>query len=359
LDATFAPEVPPTATTFKDRSGGLLACGIVEIALGGLALLFIPFILLGAVLSRKTTGTAMPAGSYVQSIAMYAFSAAVFVTLGIGSIRARRWARALNLVVSWIWLVLGVLSTILITAILPTGFKEGFKRAASMNPNAPPPPEMLMAVILTFVIVLFAVFLIVVPLILVLFFRRADVEETCKRRDPVERWTDRIPLPLLALGLLFACTAPYSLILGLSVPLVPFFGRYLTGLPGAIGCFVLACVDGILAFLVFRRQIIGWTLAVVWSAMRIISTAITFRHGDLSQAYSRMGWRGAQLDTMGPGGFARSLVLGWTVVIMLIFFGYLLWTRRYFVAAQAPVTLPPESSPPPPDFSPHQGSATL
>lgn len=359
MNSTFPLETAPPPP-FKDRSGGLLACGIVEIALGGLALLFIPFILLGAVLSRKTTGTAMPAGSYVQSVAMYAVCAAVFITLGIGSIRALRWARALNLVVSWIWLVLGILSTILITVILPTGFKEGFKRAASMNPNTPPPPETLMAVILTFVIVISSVFLVILPLIFVLFFRRTDVEETCKRRDPVERWTDRIPLPLLALGLLFACAAPYSLLLGVSMPLVPFFGRYLTGLPGAIGCFVLGCVDGLLAILVFRRQLIGWTLAVVWCAIRIVSTGITFRHGDLAQAYSRMGWRGAQMEAMGSGGsFARSVVLGWTLVIMLVFFGYLLWTRRYFVAAQATMTLPPENSPPSPGFSDHQGGATL
>jgi len=41
----------------------------------------------------------------IISILFYALLAVLFVWLGIGSIMARRWARALVLVSSWFWLV--------------------------------------------------------------------------------------------------------------------------------------------------------------------------------------------------------------------------------------------------------------
>jgi len=46
------PEVP----ALKDRSTGLAIYGIVEIILGALAALMIPFMLLGAAFSRKMPG---------------------------------------------------------------------------------------------------------------------------------------------------------------------------------------------------------------------------------------------------------------------------------------------------------------
>ena len=365
MDAAFPPESsdfsppasPPASVSpsYRDRSTGLQVFGVIQIVLGALVALFIPLVLLGAVMSRKMTGSAMPMGTYLMTCLTYGALAIVLVTLGIGSIRARRWAWALTLILSWFWLIIGALATVLITAVLPSSFATGLRKAAAANPGAGELPTGVTAVILTFVIVLFAVFLVAIPLAFVLFYRRKDVEVTCKRRDSVECWTDRCPLPVLAASLLFAGAAPYYLFLSFATPLVPFFGKYLTGVPGAIGCFVLAALDAFLAVWFFRVRLLGWWVGIFSLALRIISAAITFARGDLMQAYSRLGWKQAQLEAMSRSPVLRGhIVLWWSLLYLLAGLGYMVWIKRYFHAA--PVDAGSQHDVglvPPPD---HQGS---
>jgi len=60
----------------------------------------------------------MRPGQMISSAAVYVFAAAILVTLGSGSVRAKRWARALTLVISWYWMIMGFLVTVLLTAII-------------------------------------------------------------------------------------------------------------------------------------------------------------------------------------------------------------------------------------------------
>jgi hypothetical protein len=273
----------------------------------------------------------MPWGGYALSLVSYAFAAVVMITLGVGSIRARRWARALTLILSWACLFIGIMMTVFLTAMLPATFVTAVHRASAMNPNTGAMPTGVLAVILTFIIVLFSIFLIILPLAFLLFYRRQDVEDTVKHRDPVERWTDRCPLPVLAASLLFAWACPYYLMMSFTTPLIPFFGRYLTGMPGAVGCLVFAAVDAYLAYSLFRLQLTGWWVAMTALVLRTASAAITFARGNLLQAYSKMGWRDAQLQMMRESPMFRShLILWWSVGFLLAFLGYMVWIRRYF-----------------------------
>ena len=347
METSFPPEsavepVPPS--NYRDRRGGLLACGIMLIICGGLVALGIPLLLLGALVSHKASGETLPLGTYFLSIMTYSFMAAVLVSLGIGSIQVRRWARALVLIVSSVWLTGGILVTALITAILPASFMIGFKQGAAMNPNAPAPSPVLIAVILTFMIVVFSVFLVVLPLSLLLFYRSRNVAETFQRRDPQQRWTDRCPIPVLAISLLFACASPYYLLMSFTTPLVPFFGRYLTGIAGGVGCLLLAGLDAYVAIALFRLKLAGWWVTVGYLSLRIASAAITFHRGDLLQAYSSMGWKESQLQAMGSNPIFRSgVVLWWSLALTLLFLGYVVWLKKYFrpplVQAEA-TTLP-------------------
>ncbi|HLW84361.1 MAG TPA: hypothetical protein VKR60_04045 [Candidatus Sulfotelmatobacter sp.] len=343
--APVAAASASAAAAYKDRSTGLIIYGIVEIALGGMAALAIPFMLLSAVFARKIPGGAMPAGTYVSGICSYSFAAAALVTLGIGSIRARRWARALNLILSWFWLTVGIVATAAMTAFMPSIFAAAFRKAAEQNPNAPSMPTGVAAVILTVVIVFFSIFLVLLPFAFLLFFRRKDVEETCKRRDPVERWTDRCPLPVLAMSLLFGCGAVYYLLLAVTTPLMPFFGRYLTGLVGAAALVVVAAIDGFLAVSLYRLRLAGWWTAMGVQTLRMISAAFTFRHADLLQVYSKMGWSDTQLQQMSANPVLRngSGMLWWTLPFMLLFLGYLIWIKRYFGAPGEPAAAEPRT----------------
>jgi len=335
----FPQPLPPTPSvtppSYPDRSTGLQIFGVIQIILGALVALFIPMVLLGAVMSRQTLGTAMPMGTYLMACLTYGALAIVLVTLGIGSIRARRWAWALTLILSWFWLIVGVLATVFLTAVLPSSFVIGLRKAAAANPGAGSLPTGITAVILTLVIVLFAVFLVAIPLAFVLFYRRKDVEATCRRCDPVERWTDRCPLPVLAASLIFGGAVLYYLFLSFTTALVPFFGKYLTGVPGAIGCLVLAAVDGFLAVWFYRVRLLGWWVGIVSLTLQTVSAAITFGRGNLLEAYSHLGWKQAQIEAMsnGPALHGR-LVLWWSLLYLLVIVGYMIWIKRYFDSPQ-------------------------
>ncbi|MFZ0772647.1 MAG: hypothetical protein WCA49_21370 [Candidatus Sulfotelmatobacter sp.] len=336
--------VAPAAPAYKDRSTGLSIYGIVEIILGALAALMVPFMLLGAVFSRKMAGGPLPAGSYVNGICTYAFVAALLITLGIGSIRARRWAWALNLILSWFWLIVGVIATVAMTIFMPAIFAASFRQAAARTPDAPVMPTGVIAVILTFIIVFLSIFFVILPIAFLLFYRRKDVEETCKQRDPVDRWTDRCPLPVLAVSLLFGTGAAYYLLLAVTTPLMPFFGRYLTGLAGTAALLAVAGIDVFLAYALYRLRLAGWWLAVSALALRMISSTLTFRGAGLLQAYSKMGWSETQLQMMSANPVLRdsSVVLWWSVASMVLFLGYMLWIKRYFSGPAAPGAAEPE-----------------
>jgi hypothetical protein len=330
--AALAP-APPPAPAYKDRSTALVIFGIIEIAGGALAALAVPFILIAAMfggLGRgRVTGFALTSWTYLAL-------AAVLITLGIGAMQAKRWAWALNLILSWIWLIMGVLITSFLIVLLPQGFLAGMRSAALQNPGARPVPPGVMAAVLTFFIVCFAVLLIVLPLVFLFFYRSEDVEQTCKARDPVERWTDRRPLPVLAFALLASVGCLYYLLTSFTTP-APFFGRYLTGLPAAAFFLVLAAVDAYVAYSFFRLKVAGWWVAVISMVIRLVSAILTVRAGNLLQAYTRMGWSQQQLDVLRANPMLRSsFLMGWTIVFLFLYLGFLLWLKRYFRQAAAP-----------------------
>lgn len=346
----------PEFTSYKDRSTGLTIYGIVEIILGALAALMIPMMLLGAVFSRKIAGGGMPAGSYVSGICTYAFAAALLVTLGIGSIRAQRWAWALNLILSWIWLIVGVVATVAMSVFMPTIFAASFRQSAVQTPNAPPMPTGVLAVVLTIVIVFFSIFFVLLPIAFLIFFRRKDVEETCKRRDPVERWTDLCPLPVLAISLMLGFSAVYYLLMAVTTPFIPFFGKYLTGLAAAAALVAMSGIDAFLAISLYRLRLAGWWIAVCVLSLKMISAVITFGRADLLQAYSKMGWSEKQLQQMSTNPAFRSgtIMLWWSVVFMVLFFGYMIWIKRYFRDPASPSAMEPEGP-----YLPSSGGAAV
>jgi hypothetical protein len=328
------PELPP----LPDRGTGLVVFGVFQIILGLLAALMVPLVALGAFMSRLAPGGHMRPGQFLSGAATYAFISAALLALGIGSVQMKRWARALTLVTSWYWLVMGALITVLLTAVLPVTMKTALAQMKQTAPNAPS-AEMsagIMAVVLTLIIVFMAFFLVVVPIAFVVFYSRRDVAETCRRRDPVERWTDKTPLPVLGACIVLFVGALYLLLTGITMPMFPFFGRYLTGVAAALCFFVTAAVDAYVAVALFRLQSYGWWIAAITVPIRLLSMAITYARADIMQAYSKMGMSDAQLQMLNSNPMLRGhVLLWWSLLSMVFFFGYLLWLKRYFTSSSS------------------------
>src|SRR3954469_578396 len=84
---------------YKDRSTGLLIFGILTLLLGCLSGLLVPLMLFGQTVAAKAPN-APPVNhaAVVPGVIIYGLLAVALVWLGIGSIKARRWARALLLI---------------------------------------------------------------------------------------------------------------------------------------------------------------------------------------------------------------------------------------------------------------------
>ena len=343
VSSTPVPETP----TYTDRRTGLVVFGTFQIIMGLLSALMIPLMVLGAFMSRMAPGAAMRPLQYVATIVSYVALAATFITFGIGSVLTKRWARALTLVTSWYWLILGSLITVLFTAILPVTFRSAMQQAERTSGAASPEfTTGFMAIFLTIIIVLAAFFLIIVPLVYVIFYGRNDVGETCRRRDPIERWTDRSPLPVLGAVVLNFVGALFSLMTAVTTPLFPFFGRYLTGLPGGACFLAIGALDMYLAFALFRRQRSAWWIAILTVPVRILSMILTYGRADLFQAYSKIGVSDQQLQMMSANPIFRGhVILWWSLISMFIYFGYLLWLKRYFREPELPESTLPLAEP--------------
>ena len=88
---------------FKDRKLGLVFFGVIQIAQGALFALLVLFGLVAPMAFTPTGQTGVPpAGPVLSSLTIFAPLAVAFVWLGIGSILARRWARALSLITAWL-----------------------------------------------------------------------------------------------------------------------------------------------------------------------------------------------------------------------------------------------------------------
>lgn len=330
------PSPVPPSLQHADRTTGLVVFGVFQIIVGLLTALLIPLVALGAFVSRLGPGGSMRPAQLLSAISTYAFAAAVLITLGIGSIQYRRWARALTVVISWYWLIMGALITVLLTAVMPVMMRTAMQ--AQRSAAGAPTPSLstgVMAVVITLIIVFMAFFLIVVPIAFLVFYSREDVAATCREHDPVERWTDRTPLPVLGASVVFFVGAIYLASVGLTTPIFPFFGRYLTGVVGGACFLILAAIEGYLAVGSYRLKPIAWWIAIIALPIRLLSMVLTYLKADLMQAYSKIGMSDRQLNALNANPMLRGhVILWWSLISLCLFFGYLLWIKRYFKTPQ-------------------------
>jgi hypothetical protein len=336
-----APAFPPAAASphgsevppYRDRGTGLVVFGVFQIILGLLAALMVPLAALGAFMSRLNPGGSMRPGQFISGVTSYACIAAALVTLGIGSVQTKRWGRALTLVISWYWLITGTLVTVMLTAMLPVTMRSALAQVQQNAPAGPSPAIStgMMAVILTLIIIFAAFFLIAVPIAFIIFYSRKDVADTVRHRDPIQRWTDRTPLPVLGASVVLTIGALYLLLVGVTNPVFPFFGRCLTGIAGAACFLLMAAIDSYLAIALFRLQTSGWWAAALIVPVRLLSMILTYARADMMQAFSKMEMSNEQLRMLNANPMFRGhVLLWWSLLSMVLLFGYLLWLKRYF-----------------------------
>ena len=312
---------------FKDRKTGLVVFGILQIIFGGFCVLQIPFMIFVMIASAFVESSAfetMRPTIMIPAILLYVVLAVWFIWMGFGSIKARRWARALVLVTSWIWLVGGIGGLVYLLLFMPDMFDK--TRGIEQMPAGAA------LIVKYFTIFFMAVFYVIVPAVLVLFYGSKNVKATCELRDPQVRWTDKCPLPVLALSLIFGFWAASMLFIGFYGWAIPFFGFVLSGMRGAAVGLGVMLLSACIAWGTYRLNIKAWWGAVLLIVGWAVSGSITFSRVSMLDYYEKMNFPEQQLEIIKqysiPQGYVMALFCGlWLVG----FLGYLLYTRRYFV----------------------------
>jgi hypothetical protein len=255
----------------KDRRVGLIAFGVLQLILGVLTFV--------ALLSAQTR--TLP--NVAQTLFLCSAATVYFVASGIGSIRGRRTARALIAAVSGAWTVVGVLALTVLVAL----------RASSST------------------LVWTAVLLAALPLALTLFYSSRDTALTADELDPQARWTDRAPVPVLALCAVLAFSA-VDLLMTAASERFTIFGRTLTGPPAALAGIALSILLAYVAIQAYRLREYAWWVLLLLHLIGGASSAIAFSRSTNSVASNPVMWTIAAAGWLGIACF-------------------LIWLRRYFV----------------------------
>lgn len=177
------------ALGFKDRKTGLLVFGILQITLGGAGAVLMLFATINMIVSPiLNESPARPVSA--AALAIWYFCAGAFLAVwsvwtGVGSIKARRWARVLILASSWIELIGMICEFVLQLLLMPVPRGESvFTR-------------------IDWLVLPMTIFELMIPGAFVFFYRSKNVKATCELRDSQTRWNDQHPWLLVVAIVLY------------------------------------------------------------------------------------------------------------------------------------------------------------
>ncbi|XHR28721.1 MAG: hypothetical protein ACFUZC_22745 [Chthoniobacteraceae bacterium] len=319
------PEPPPLpAAPYVDRKTGLTVFGLLTIGLGVLCALFVAFMFLN-VSGNKAAN--VPPHALLSPALIYGGLAVTFIWLGVGSIMARRWARALLIILSTATAIVGIVTL---------GFVDILrdKILASLSTGGTALPDSSRGIVFWSALISVALVLVIPPLIWAFFYSRKSVKATCEARSPWECWTDRCPLPVLGAALLLVgsafCMATTAIT---SHGVIPFFGTFATGIPGAAIYLVIALLWAYAGWGLYHQRPSAWWLALALFLIFPLSALITYHFHDPMEFYTLAGYGQEQIARLQAMGFSRFNLSWMAVASSLPWVIYLLFIKRYFKAA--------------------------
>ncbi|MGZ8710163.1 MAG: hypothetical protein ACXW28_08055, partial [Thermoanaerobaculia bacterium] len=173
-------------------------------------------------------------------------------------------------------------------------------------------------------------FFIALPLAFVLFYRTPDVRATVEALDPVRRWTDSVPLPVLGFALCMLFSGGTMVLWSFFYKAIPIGPWMLEGLAvPVIGLFVSA----VLLFIGLGS--LKLNPAAWWTALGLFIVGAVYSAGfmmaDFDQWFEAMGMASdPQQVEMMKTMYSSPFFYAWMGVTWVVYFGFLIYLRRYF-----------------------------
>jgi len=312
-DGVIPVVAPPP---YKNRRGWLVAFGIFEILIGCVLLLLIAISMYG--LRRVPENPAAPvsvAATMAMVAVMYGAMAIFFVSVGIGSMHARRWARIAMLVVGWCWLAFGVLGMAMMALILPAILQN-----ARQQSSTPMPAGMDTTVRLVMLSVMGA-FFILLPLVFVLFYSGKNVKATCENRSGGTPSGPRRPVVVIVVAVWYAMSAVSCMTVLLVIPAFPLFGFVLMGWSARVAAIVVGGLCAWLAWNLYQQRALAWRVAIGWLVIGLASMLVTQSRLGIVEMYRRMGYSELEIGRMMPFvayGLYGGVIFGVAILVFLI-----------------------------------------
>jgi hypothetical protein len=192
------------------------------------------------------------------------------------------------------------------------------------------PPEALLPFMVVMLLI-FGLIFVATPAVWVFFYGSRHVKATCEARDPVPCWTDKCPLPVLAMSLWLWFAVPILLLMPIAYrPAAPFFGEFITGAAGGLFYVSMAAIWAWGAWRLYRLDVRAWWVMLFAVVLFSLSAMMTYAHHDILEMYQLMGYPDSQIQQMKKTGFLTSNNMMWfTGCSIAPFLGFLVFVKKY------------------------------
>ncbi len=310
-------QTPTLVLPFKNKSGFLIAAGILLLLtsiLAGCGILSIP---LAALAPKRPGQVDLHAGQIVSVTLMYAVLTTVLAWLGIGTLMKRRWSRPLVMILTTHWLLMGVISTIVMVAIFPM-----LRDQIATDPNMPPGVA---GIALMVSLLMIVVMLVALPGVILWLVKSDDARLTVEYFDPTPRWTDQCPLKILGLTLTLWVAGIFFGLMAFQ-PVLPIFGTMLQG-AAAVGIALAIAAALILAgYWVYRMDMRGWWLGLLAIVLPVLAALPTLLFMPVIDWYRAAGTPEQQLVQIAK--HATIIRVSSVAIMMLLVIGFVIYMLR-------------------------------
>jgi len=346
-----APDPFDTPLDYKDRRASLIISGIILGLIGCMiGLMSAAYITIFGFADDFLGATAPPSGGppgtevFSESMrhwmviggCIYGAVALAFLAVAGGNVFLKRWSRPLALILSGCWAYIGLVTIAWMVIMWPKTqqvmTEQAIAQGGSTPPGAAPDMDAVMGIIMVIYVAIFFIFGVMLPGLIFWLNWSRDARITLEVCDRKSRWTDRCPVPVLAIALVLGASGVMMLGSAFWMPFMPVFGEILTGQSARLVMIGIGAVLLVTAWFACQRQIIAWGLSLVMVVAGSISSVISFADFDWRQMYEIMGMpevaeeMGDMMETIYSGNTMPIAM----AVSALPAIAYLAWSLRYF-----------------------------